>query len=61
LNKLVSKSLGYCLAKGGVIREVVNAFIRITKVIDGFIDFDEVIRNLAKPTSMMPAYDSGDH
>jgi len=55
LNKLVSKGPGYCSAKGGATREAVNAFIRTTKVIDGFIDFDEVIRNLAKPTSMMPA------
>jgi lysophospholipase L1-like esterase len=43
------------------IREAVNQWIRTTNQIDGFIDFDEVTRDPARPTVLLPAYDSGDH
>jgi lysophospholipase L1-like esterase len=41
-------------------RQAVNQWIRTSGVYDGVIDFDAVIRDPAKPTRMLPAYDSGD-
>ena len=41
-------------------RQAVNQWIRTSRVFDGVIDFDAVIRDPAKPTRMLPAYDSGD-
>ena len=41
-------------------RQAVNQWIRTSGVFDGVIDFDAVIRDPAKPTRMLPAYDSGD-
>jgi len=39
----------------------VNDWIRTTKEIDGFIDFDKAIRDPDKPSRVAPAFDSGDH
>lgn len=52
---------GYYTAEGEVKRQAVNAFIRTTPLIDGFIDFDAAIRDPANPTVMLVKYDSGDH
>ena len=42
-------------------REAVNAFIRMTDKLDGFVDFDAALRDPANPTALLPAYDGGDH
>ncbi len=42
-------------------RQAVNRFIRTSRLFDGFIDFDAVIRDPADPQQMKPEYDSGDH
>jgi lysophospholipase L1-like esterase len=41
-------------------RQVVNAWIRTTDKHDGFIDFDEAIRDPDDPERMLPIYDGGD-
>jgi lysophospholipase L1-like esterase len=41
-------------------RQAVNQWTRTSGVYDGVIDFDAAIRDPAKPTRMLPAYDSGD-
>jgi lysophospholipase L1-like esterase len=41
-------------------RQAVNQWIRASGVYDGVIDFDAAIRDPAKPTRMLPQYDSGD-
>jgi lysophospholipase L1-like esterase len=43
------------------VRETVNAWIRTSKAFDGYIDFDEAMRDPAHPGSLKAAYDSGDH
>ncbi|NUP20193.1 MAG: SGNH/GDSL hydrolase family protein [Streptomyces sp.] len=42
-------------------RARINAWIRTAKVFDGVLDFDAVIRDPARPSRMLPAFDSGDH
>jgi lysophospholipase L1-like esterase len=42
-------------------RQAVNAWIRSNTGADGFIDFDAVLRNPADPTTINPAYNSGDN
>ena len=51
---------GYYTADGEAKRQAVNAFIRTTALIDGFIDFDLALRDPANPTAMLGKYDSGD-
>jgi lysophospholipase L1-like esterase len=41
-------------------RTTVNAWIRETGALDGFVDFDAAIRDPAIPTQMAAAYDCGD-
>lgn len=43
------------------IRQQVNAFIRTSKVFDGVIDLDLLLRDPLDRTRLAPAYDSGDH
>jgi lysophospholipase L1-like esterase len=43
------------------VRKEVNAWIRSSHEFDGFIDFDEVLRDPNHPTQLAPKYDSGDH
>jgi lysophospholipase L1-like esterase len=43
------------------VREEVNEWVRRGGAFDGFIDFDEVVRDPNHPTQILPAYDSGDH
>ena len=43
------------------VRQQVNSWIRTGGEFDGVIDFDKVLRDPARPTQLVPAYDSGDH
>lgn len=43
------------------LREQVNAWIRSTNEIDGFIDFDKVIKDETDSSKIKDIYDSGDH
>jgi lysophospholipase L1-like esterase len=51
----------YASPAGEAMREAVNNWIRTTKQLDGFIDFDKVTQDPANPTVYLPADDSGDH
>ena len=42
-------------------RQAINRFIRTSGVFDGVIDFDQAVRDPARPDHLLPAYDSGDH
>ena len=55
-----SGSLLYSAA-GETERQAVNQFIRSGQAYDGFLDFDQVVRDPSNPTQLLPAYDSGDH
>lgn len=41
-------------------RQAVNQWIRTSGTYDAVIDFDAITRDPAKPTRLLPAYDSGD-
>jgi lysophospholipase L1-like esterase len=58
---LPCKGETYCPASADAQRQVVNAWIRNNKDVDGIVDFDRVMLNPADPAAMNPAYDSGDH
>lgn len=51
----------YFDAAGEAKRQAVNAFVRSASTIDGVIDFDKAMQDPSNPTTMLPAYDSGDH
>jgi lysophospholipase L1-like esterase len=42
-------------------REALNSWIRTSGAFDGFVDFDRVARDPARPSHILPAFDSGDH
>lgn len=42
-------------------RQAVNAWIRQPGHFDGFVDFDQTVRDPAHPSQLLPAFDSGDH
>lgn len=42
-------------------RQAVNAWIRTGGAFDATVDFDAALRDPARPTRLLPAYDSGDH
>jgi lysophospholipase L1-like esterase len=42
-------------------RQAINAWIRTGEGFDAVIDFDAAVRDSAHPTSMLAAYDCGDH
>ncbi|MEH1165933.1 SGNH/GDSL hydrolase family protein [Micromonospora sp. CPCC 205539] len=42
-------------------RQAVNAYLRGSREFDGLLDFDKVLRDPARPSQLLPAYDSGDH
>jgi lysophospholipase L1-like esterase len=42
-------------------RQMVNDWIRSSGKLDAVIDLDAVVRDPANPSSLLPAYDSGDH
>ncbi len=50
-----------CTALADMERVEVNAWIRSGAAFDGVLDFDAVVRDPARPSRMLPAYDSGDH
>ncbi|WP_369195087.1 SGNH/GDSL hydrolase family protein [Streptomyces djakartensis] len=50
-----------CTAAVDAERLVVNRWIRRGGVFDGVLDFDAVVRDPARPSRLLPAYDSGDH
>ncbi|WP_019399212.1 SGNH/GDSL hydrolase family protein [Pseudoxanthomonas sp. GW2] len=52
---------GYHSAAKERIRQQVNAWIRDGGEFDAVLDFDALLRDPARPTRFLPAYDSGDH
>jgi lysophospholipase L1-like esterase len=42
-------------------RVAVNEWIRTSRAFDGVIDFERAVRDPARPTRLLPAFDSGDH
>ncbi|MGW0699698.1 SGNH/GDSL hydrolase family protein [Streptomyces sp. NPDC002867] len=48
-------------AGGEAVRQEVNAFIRDGGLFDEVVDFDAAIRDPARPSRMLSAYDGGDH
>lgn len=52
---------GYSSPQGETVRSALNNWMRTSKEIDGFIDFDKAARDPANPTVFLPAADSGDH
>ncbi len=47
--------------EGEATRQTINAWIRKGESFDAVIDFDAAVRDPAHPTSMLAAYDCGDH
>src|SRR5260370_30797372 len=43
------------------IRLAVNGWIRASGAFDGIVDFDQALRDPARPESLQRRYDSGDH
>jgi lysophospholipase L1-like esterase len=52
---------GYASPAGEVERQAVNQWIRTTKELDGFIDFDKATTDPAHPGMFLRSADSGDH
>lgn len=52
--------LGYWTEENEEKRQMINAWIRTTELHDGFVDFDQAIRDPANPEFMLPIYDGGD-
>jgi lysophospholipase L1-like esterase len=48
-------------AAGEAKRQVINAWVRSGAGLDGWLDFDKVLRDPSDPTRLLPGYDSGDH
>jgi lysophospholipase L1-like esterase len=46
---------------GEEVRQALNKWIRTSKQIDGFIDFEKAAADPAHPDTFLPAYDHGDH
>lgn len=42
-------------------RHALNRWIRSSHAFDGVIDFDQAMRDPARPDKLRPAFDSGDH
>jgi len=51
----------YDTADHEIARQSVNAWIRAKGNFDAVIDLDAAVRDPAKPTALLPTYDSGDH
>ncbi|WP_212843921.1 SGNH/GDSL hydrolase family protein [Catellatospora sp. IY07-71] len=43
------------------VRQAVNTWLRGDTGFDGLVDFDQILRDPANPSKVLPAYDSGDH
>ncbi len=52
---------GYSSAQGETIRKAFNEWIRISKDLDGVIDFEKATRDSANPDILAADADSGDH
>ncbi|HTV17709.1 MAG TPA: SGNH/GDSL hydrolase family protein [Polyangiaceae bacterium] len=52
---------GYYTLEGEAKRQAINAWVRDSNTFDSVIDFDAVLRDPARPTQLLPAFDSGDH
>jgi lysophospholipase L1-like esterase len=52
---------GYYTPAKEQLRQAVNHWIRSSEEFDGVIDFDRAVRDPARPSRVLPAYDSGDH
>ncbi|MGF6179860.1 lysophospholipase L1-like esterase [Massilia sp. UYP32] len=55
-----SHSIQYSVEKE-TLRQAVNAWIRSSGEFDAVFDADRVLRDPARPSRLLPAYDSGDH
>jgi lysophospholipase L1-like esterase len=55
------ESCKYSSPEGEKMRQAVNDWIRTTKDLDSFVDFEKIVRDPAHPTRFLPSYDSGDH
>lgn len=55
-----SHSIQYSVEKE-TLRQTVNAWIRSSGEFDAVFDADRVLRDPARPSRLLPAYDSGDH
>lgn len=51
---------GHGSVSGEALRSGLNDWIRDSKLFDGVIDFDAMVKDPQHPTRMLPAYDSGD-
>jgi lysophospholipase L1-like esterase len=51
----------YYTAARDAVRQRANAWIRTSGAWDAVADFDAVLRDPARPTRLLPAYDGGDH
>jgi len=52
---------GYYNEEGEKVRQAFNEWMRTAKEYDGFVDFDQVMRDPSHPAKMLEKYDSGDH
>jgi lysophospholipase L1-like esterase len=48
-------------AEGDRMRQAFNMYVRTSRIFDGVVDFDRVMRDPAHPARFLAAYDSGDH
>ena len=51
---------GYWTAEGEAKRQALNAWIRTSRAYDAVFDFDAVVRDPARPTTVLGKYDAGD-
>lgn len=54
------RNLHCASAEGETARQTLNDWIRTSKVFDGVIDFDRIMRDPDHPSQLLPRYDSGD-
>ena len=50
----------YYSPQGEAVRTAVNTWMRTSRAFDAVLDFDAVFRDPARPTRLLPAFDSGD-
>ncbi len=54
-------AVSFYTAEREAVRQKVNAWILSSGEFDAVVDLDKVLRDPARPTQLLPAYDSGDH
>lgn len=52
---------GYFNPRKELLRQEVNRWLRDGGAFDALLDFDALLRDPARPSRLLPAYDSGDH